>query len=283
MAKLIPTATHYHRPADPDELKRLLGESGSAAFIMAGGTSLAFSRPSAQRIIDLNNLPWKGCRKLDDAALEIGALTTVGDLERDPAAAAFCGGLLLQATDKLASTPLRNLITAGGNLAAGFAWSDLPVAFLALDARYRIFPNGDAGLQPLPVEGEQSLRQLTRTGKIISHIVLDGRFAGARGGFMKFARTASDLSLVSTAVVMRMDTGRMKDVRVVAGGCVAAPKRLPEVEALLEGNEPDDALFGQAGRTAAVLPRPDTRATEEYRLDVLKTLVTRACRIAAEG
>ncbi len=297
MAQLIPTATSYHRPDTPEELAHLIGDGGTSSFIMAGGTSFAFSRPAVQRIIDLNRLPWKGCRSLPDGALEIGALTTVGDMEKDPLVIAFCGGLLRQASDKLASTPLRNLITVGGNLTAGFAWCDLPVALIAMDTRYRVFPDvaGSDGiasaqpepvsgnLHPLPIDGERSLRQLTRSGQVLSHVVLDGSYARARGAFIKFARTASDLALVSVAVTFIPAGKRMSRVRVVAGGLVSTPRRLTEVELLLEGKEPDDGLFETAGRTAAVMPRPDTRATEEYRLDVLKTLVTRACRQAAGG
>lgn len=282
MAKLIPTATRYHRPASPDELAHLIGDAHPSSLILAGGTSLSFSRPAVERLVDVSGMPWHGCRRLPDGALEIGAVTTIGEFERNPDVAAFCGGFLRQATDRLASTPLRNLITVGGNVAAGFAWSDLPVACLALDARYRVFPgSGNDALLPFPVDGEQSLRQLSRSGRVISHIVLDGRFAAARGTYIKFARTASDLSLVSAAVVFRLENARMRDIRIVAGGLTAAPRRLPDVEAMLEGKEPDSGLFEKAGRAAEVMPRPDTRASEEYRLDVLKTLVTRACRQTA--
>ena len=162
MAKLIPTAMQYYRPETPAELEPLLGSNDPAALFIGGGTGMAFSRPAAERIVDLSRMPWKGCRRLADGSLEIGAVTTIGELERLPDATAFCGGILRQATDKLASTPLRNLITVGGNVAAGFAWSDLPVVFLALDARYRAFPGNGDGLHPLAFEEGKPLRRLTR-------------------------------------------------------------------------------------------------------------------------
>lgn len=282
MAKLIPTATRYDRPETLEELELLLKDDTSSAFLLAGGTSLAFSRPAFERIIDMNRLPLKGCQIKVPGDLEIGALTTIGDLERDPAAAAFCGGILLQSTDKLASTPLRNLITTGGTIASGYPWSDLPVVFLALDARLRMLDMAHAGVPGddtmlLPHDGGIPFRSLTHSKRIISHVILDGGYAHGRGAFTKFARTASDLALVSVAVTCISEENSMRSVRVAAGGLTAVPQRLPDVERMLEGQSPEKRLFEAAGDAAVVSPRPDTRASADYRLDVLKTLVTRTC------
>ncbi|HPQ40948.1 MAG TPA: FAD binding domain-containing protein, partial [bacterium] len=161
MAKLIPGATTFLQPATEDELTEQLtavsaggGEDEPGVLILAGGTSLAFSRPDTRTILDLNGLPFRGCRTESGSELSIGAVTTVTELENDPETAGFCGGILRQATDMLASTPLRNLITAGGNLAAGYAWCDLPVAFLALDGRYELFPGGE--IMEIPAGGDRS-------------------------------------------------------------------------------------------------------------------------------
>ncbi|MBN1295997.1 hypothetical protein JXA80_04405, partial [bacterium] len=75
---------------------------------------------------------------------------------------------------------------------------------------------------------------------------------------------------------------RMVDVRVTAGGLVPVPLRLTRVEQLLEGQSPDDTLFETAARSVVLTPRPDSRASAEYRLDILRTLIVRACTQVAE-
>lgn len=281
MAKLIPQATVFKQPSTEDDLAKILRETaagndpdGTPVVILAGGTSLAFSRPGAETIIDLNALPFRGCRINADGGLSIGTVTTIGELERDPAAASFCGGILRQATDTLASTPLRNLITVGGNLAAGYAWCDLPVVFLALDASVEMFPG--QSLVNLPGEGDRSFRRLAGNGEIIQRIHLSGRYRDGRGAFIKFARTHTDLALVSVAVAFRLENGMMNAVRAACGGLVPIPRRLMAVEQMLEGQAPENTLFQTAAAAIDITPRPDTRAEAAYRLDVLKTLIPRA-------
>lgn len=286
MAKLIPTATRYDRPDTPETLQRLIKNATGKPFLLAGGTSLGFSRPKTEHIIDLNRLPFRECRLTALHDLEIGALTTIGDLERHNDAKSFCGGILTQATDALASTPLRNLITVGGNLAAGYPWSDLPVAFLALNARLRCFDSAQTDcVSPkeisLPHDGQTTFKKLTEN-QFVSHIILDGKYANARGAFTKFSRTSTDLAIITVAVTFIPDGNIMRSVRVAVGGLVPVPQRLPEVEMMLEGQTFENSLFQEAGAAADVILRKDPRASDDYRRNVLKTLVTRTC-IKATG
>ena len=281
MATLIPKAKTFEKPGTVDEAVALLQADSGKTLVYAGGTALAFSQPKAERIIDISELPLKGCELTSNGDLEIGALTTISQLEKDSNAQSFCGGIIPLATDKLASTPLRNLITVGGNLAGGYAWSDLPVALLAMDAKYCLLPG--KAVEPIPCDGEVSFRRLTEDGTLISHVVLDGAFKNRSGAFLKFARTSTDLAMVTTAVTMEIKDNVMNSVRIVAGGLVAIPQRLKNLEAELEGQKPGEELFKNIAGKVDIKVRPDTRATEEYRLEVLKTLIVRACLNCVKG
>ena len=281
MATLIPQANTYEKPASIDEAVTLLKTDTGKTLVYAGGTALAFSQPKVERIIDISELPLKGCELNSDDDLKIGALTTINQLEKDSNARRFCGGIIPMATDKLASTPLRNLITVGGNLAAGYAWSDLPVALLAMDAQYSLLPS--KSLTPIPCDGEISFRRLAEDGALISHVVLDGAFRNRCGSFLKFARTSTDLAMVTVAVTMDIKNNTMNSVRIAAGGLVAIPQRLKNLEVELEGQTPGEELFQNTARNVNIRVRPDTRASEDYRLEVLKTLITRACLNCAKG
>lgn len=278
MAQLIPGANEFKRPETIGDFQRILSESVESPTILSGGTSLAFSQPKTTQIVDVSGLPYTGCKTDSQGNLNIGAMTTIGDLEADTAAATFCGGILRQATDKLASTPLRNLITVGGNLAAGYAWSDLPVALLAVDAAVAVFPRDS--VTPLPVDGQTSFRRLAGTDELITNVILNGNYTNGHGAFIKVCRTSTDLALVTVAVAMNLNQGAMKDVRVVVGGMVPTALRLADVEAALEGQVPGAELFEKAAALANVTPRPDTRASAEYRLEVMKNMIVRACATA---
>ena len=73
---------------------------------------------------------------------------------------------------------------------------------------------------------------------------------------------------------------------MAVGAVAPTPRRLPEVEALLEGKRPEPALLAEAGRLAAarVAPITDLRASEGYRRHLVGILVRRALeRLCKEG
>jgi carbon-monoxide dehydrogenase medium subunit len=71
---------------------------------------------------------------------------------------------------------------------------------------------------------------------------------------------------------------------VAAVAAVASQRRLPAVEALLEGTAPSQELWEAAGNaaTAAVDPPSDLHGTAAYRRHVLGVLTRRALARAAD-
>ncbi|HXC82160.1 MAG TPA: FAD binding domain-containing protein, partial [Trebonia sp.] len=97
---MIPAKFDYTRPASLGEAMSALASGGEDAKVIAGGQSLLpllrlrFSYPSV--LVDVGGLDeLRGVRDLG-SSLEIGALTTIHELTRDPLIAAHCG-LLAQA------------------------------------------------------------------------------------------------------------------------------------------------------------------------------------------
>lgn len=249
MARLLVDLKEYHRPDTAPDALDLLKKYGQEATLLAGGISLAFRSPKVSAAIDISRLPLRGTA-WNAGDLEIGAVTTIREMEIDPAIQMYAGGLIVQACDRLATTPLRNLITCGGNLMGGFVWSDLPVALLALNASVRIF------------DGAESIRP----------IETDGRFQ-------------RDALLDKAAVSLRLQDDIMTNVRIACGGLVAQPQRIVEAEQVLEGARPTEKIMGKAGAAAAevVVPRRDYNAGPEYRLSVLSMLIRRAVAQAVGG
>ena len=108
-----------YQPADLETAFELLDRWGDRGWMMAGGhDSLGWFKDRAKRpdaVIDLEGIPeLKGIRETADG-IEIGALTTLTEIERDPIVRDRFG-LLGDAARRVASPQIRNTGTLGGNL-----------------------------------------------------------------------------------------------------------------------------------------------------------------------
>ncbi len=107
------------QPADLETAFELLDRWGDRGWTLAGGhDSLGWFKDRARRpdaVIDLEGIPeLKGIREVG-TGLEIGALTTLTEVERDPLVRARFG-LLADAARRVATPQIRNTGTLGGNL-----------------------------------------------------------------------------------------------------------------------------------------------------------------------
>lgn len=108
-----------YQPANVEDALALLGEHGKKAWKIAGGNdSLSWFKDRVKRpevVIDLNGIAeMKGIRETD-AGIEIGALTTLTEIEQNPMVKQKYR-VLGEAAGKVASPQIRNSGTLGGNL-----------------------------------------------------------------------------------------------------------------------------------------------------------------------
>jgi xanthine dehydrogenase YagS FAD-binding subunit len=108
------------QPASTDDAVALLSEYGSDAWVLAGGLDTfdwlkdRIKRPKV--LIDLSQIPeLRGVRESDDGGIEIGAMTTLTEVVRDPTVISKFK-LLADAAEAAASPQIRNQGTIGGNV-----------------------------------------------------------------------------------------------------------------------------------------------------------------------
>ena len=84
--------------------------------------------------------------------------------------------------------------------------------------------------------------------------------------------------MAASLVTYRLQTGKIVDAHVGVGGAEAAPRRIAEAEAELNGQTPGDATFRAAAEAAAktIDPLEDHQTTGEYRRDLVRAVVRRA-------
>ncbi len=115
------------------------------------------------------------------------------------------------------------------------------------------------------------------TGELLTAIRIPGTFAGARFYFEKVAdRNVWDFPLVNVAAAMRMNGGTVTALRIAANGVSARPRRLVDVERLVEGRRLDDATLQAAGEAAVAGAQPLQH--NGYKVPLLRNLVRRALR-----
>ena len=102
-------------------------------------------------------------------------------------------------------------------------------------------------------------------------------------GSVKVVRTAAAFSMVTIAAVLELDGAQIKSARVAAGSALPFPRRLPEVEAALIGNEAATAVFQEAAAKAgAAAPwRSREGMTPEYSRHLAEVSILDALERAA--
>jgi len=267
-------------PRDAGEACRLKERLGSGAVYVAGGTLLrtqweAAARPEPRHLIDLSGVQEMRGIGTEGEELAIGALTTLAACRRDPLLRARFP-LLAEAARAIAAPSVRNLATLGGNIVS--AVGDSLPALLVCDARL-VWRDGRAErteeaadwLEQGPDGTEDSVRLLLQVRLPLDAAADEGGEADGRpfGFYAKIGRREAFVpSLVTTALTGRIDRdGRLRGVRLAAGGGKTVPRRFPLPEALLEGAPADDGAVRLLHRLLLEQyePAPDPFASAEYR------------------
>ena len=271
--------------------------------ILAGGTDLIPSMRQKlfepQYILDLRAIAeLKGIKRHADGSVEIGALTTIRDIERSSFLRQYFP-VLTEAAATVASPVLRNMGTIGGNICldtrclwynqsltwrkgCGFCikkdgdlchvapggtkcWAafsgDTPPALLCLNAEIEIAsPRGTSriSLADFYTGIGDNYRKL-QPDEILTRVFLPSSSAGYSGVYRKLrVRGSIDYPLAGVAVVMRRSNGHIADARIGITAVNPAPLIVKGATELLEGKTLDEQLASAVGDLAARTAKPLT-------------------------
>ncbi len=274
----------FLRPRSVEEALALLAEHGAGAKPLAGGTSLIFSKSS--KVDTLVDLHGAGLDRVGykEGTLTVGAMVTLSSLarhlEQGPGPRA-----LLDAASKAGTQILQNQITVGGNCVQVYAWSDLPVVFLATGAAFIL--RGSGGERVVEAEtlfAKAPIRTMEQ-GELLVQVRVPLEEEGCGSAYLNFTRTDSDHSLCSVAAQVALGPdGAVTEARVAAGAVRGLPQLLIQAEDVLKGKAPTPELLDEAGAQAAKAAKitADYRATAGYRQQLLGTMVADVLGLALE-
>lgn len=157
--------------------------------------------------------------------------------------------------------------------------SDMCVAMAAIGAVVEV--DGPQGKRQIPfadfhlLPGDTPWREhALGEGELITHIVLDAPIAGARSAYLKLRdRSSYQFALASSAVVVAVENGVVRDVRIALGGVATKPWRATAAEAALVGQAATPEVIARAAEAAmqGAIPRPQNA----YKIPLGKQAIVR--------
>ena len=271
--------------------------------VIAGGTDLIPSMRQKlfepEYVLDLRGIAeMRGIRPQPGGGVEIGALTTLRDIERSDFLRQHYP-VLTEAAGTVASPVLRNMGTIGGNICldtrclwynqsltwrkgCGFCikkdgdlchvapggtkcWAafsgDTPPALLCLNAEIEIA--GPAGVRRIALYEfytglGDSYRKL-QPNELVTRVFLPESSVNYRGVYRKLrVRGSIDYPLAGVAVVMKRSNGHIDDARVGITAVNPAPMLVKGVAEMLAGKALDETLAEAVGDLAARTAKPLT-------------------------
>lgn len=247
--------SNVHLPSSAAEAAHLLRDGG---WLVGGGTVVMPKVNNGAVPVDhLISLRYAGLGgiRIDGRTVSIGAATTLAEVgDHD--------GLdfLHPVIRSIASPPVRNLATVGGNLLVPQPHGDLAVALLALDALVDVVSVD--GTRTIPV-GEP----------VHAHEVITQVHFGLPSGTWRYRkamrRRHNSASIVTVAAVLG------DDVRIALGGVAPRPIRAHAAERILAATPDAVAEAADAARDG-IEPFDDAYASAWYRARVVPVHVRRA-------
>ncbi|MDO9414173.1 MAG: FAD binding domain-containing protein [Pseudolabrys sp.] len=271
-----------HVPRTLDEALGLLSQlAGQEGRILAGGQSLvpimAFRLAKPAHLIDINEVAGLDRLESDGKALSIGARVRHGAFHK-LAVDNPLGALLTFVARHIAHYPIRMRGTFCGSLAHADPASEWCLTAATLDAT--MVAKSSRGTREIAARDffEGIMSTALAEDELLAEVRLPLLAPDAKFGFNEFSRRAGDFAMASSLVTYRIVGGKMTDTRVGVGGAEAAPRRITEAEATLNGQTPNDAAFREAARVAsdALDPLEDHQTNAEYRRDLVRAVVRRA-------
>jgi 4-hydroxybenzoyl-CoA reductase subunit beta len=291
------------RPRTLEDATAYLEKHTSNIRVLAGGTDLI---PSMRQklfepefVLDIRHIAeLSGIRERQGSGIEIGALTTLSDIEHS-ALLRRRYPVLTEAAATVASPVLRNMGTLGGNICldtrclwynqsltwrkgCGFCikkdgdlchvapggtkcWAafsgDTPPALLCLKAEIEIV--GLAGRRRIPLNelytGLGDTYRTLQPAEIVTRVFLPESTADFHGVYRKLRiRGSIDYPLAGVAVVMKRSNGHISDARLALTAVNPAPLLVKGATEAMAGKIVDEALAEFVGNLAARTAKPLT-------------------------
>ena len=280
-----PSPFAWSAPTSVDEALAVLGQVGGDGKVLAGGQSLLpilnMRLAAPAHIVDINRLAELAYVRVEDGAVQVGAIARHAAVERD-SAAYDVQPLLRQALGLVAHPVIRNRGTTVGSLAHADPSGEM-TAVLALTGG-TVQVAGPAGRRDVPAAEffAGPLECCLLPGELALSATFPAFADGSGTTFVEVARRHGDYAVCGLAAVVTVADGVVSAARAAYISVAPTPLVL-DLTAAVAGREPSSADWAAAGDLAGeqVDPEPDIHASADYRRHLARVLTTRALAEAA--
>lgn len=254
----------------------------NANLIVAGGTDLYVQRPEEMIKMSLNfvnhNSQIKQIKIKGDRCYIGAGVTTTDILNSTDLQNIFGASKLKRYMKLLASTPIRNIATIGGNFMNASPIGDFIIFFLALDAEITLKDSKQNLKRHLPVTdfylGYKEIN--VRQNELLESINFNILNKNSRYNFEKVSkRTHLDIASVNSAIVIeKTNSNHILTVGISAGGVAPVPLYLKNTVDYLIGKKITIEVIKTAADIAQleISPISDARGSDNYKRLLLRQL-----------
>ena len=245
--------------------------------LVGGGTDLYVQKYDQLIDQDVNLIANSSELRFTDVqngVCSLGAGNTATDLlESDDLQAMF--PQLAEHLKLVASSPIRNIATLGGNFVNASPIGDFTVFFLALDSILTLTENNQNRTIYLK-DFYKGYKDLAKTaGEIISAIAFDIPDRNTEFNFEKVSkRITLDIASVNTAVQLSVSDNKITQIHLSAGGVAPIPLYMGKTCTFLRGKEltPRNIKSAHEVLQSEISPISDVRGSAEYKRILLRQL-----------
>ncbi|MFD2181837.1 FAD binding domain-containing protein [Rhodoplanes azumiensis] len=279
----------HHVPRTLDEAIAMLADvADQDGRILAGGQSLVpamalrLARPA--HLVDINAVPELAGLATRDGALVVGACVRHAAFH-EPVEPGPLGALLADVVRHIAHWPIRTRGTMGGSLANADPASEWCLVAETLGAEVELVSLRGGRRLGASDFNRGTMETALAADELLAFVHLPLLPEGTRFGFCEVSRRAGDYAQAMALVVFEQTDGIMRNLRVGVGAVEGKPRRIAEVEAVLEGAPPDPELFRRAGAVAAahIAPAELDEDVAAYKRHLAGVVVERALVRAIAG
>jgi CO/xanthine dehydrogenase FAD-binding subunit len=271
-------------PKDLDEACRFLSQN-EGAKVLAGGASLVVllknNLISPSHLVNLKTIPGLDKIEWDDReGLKIGPLNRHRDILSSPLIQKHCS-ILAEAASKIATPPIRNMGTIGGNLCHAEPSADFPPALIALGAKLKLISSKGERVVPIEKFFVDFYETILSESEILVEIKIPPLPPRSVGTYIKLDKITNSIAIVGIASVISLnDKGSCTFAGVGLGGVGSTPLKVEKAKEILLGKKIEENHINQVAKEAQAISNPITNvyASAEYRKEMVYVLTQKALK-----
>jgi CO/xanthine dehydrogenase FAD-binding subunit len=272
----------YVAPATIAEALAALAQT-TGVVPLAGGTDLVVmmkeGRAAPPGLVSLRRLSELKELTIQGDKCTLGAGVTVTQIERSELSTLNPG--FADMVRNMASPPIRNRATVGGNLCTAAACADIPPILMVNDAVVTIV--GSTGERNVPlVDFFTGPRQTQlKSDELLARVSCRATNRGT--SYIKFGpRKVVNIAIVGVACALELEGGNVSSLKIAVTAASPTPILLNTEELQARGATADAELWERVAGVALkrLAPISDIRASAEYRRELAQVGVIRACERA---